>query len=785
MLKFNGLINSSLHLKPWKSPNVIPLSQELLLKQTIMKNVYKPVLYRLNVGAENSAFDTMVTSLKPIVYDTIESQIIELILCQNPSLTKEEVMDKKLLEKHLEERNSTKVKYGVWVYYPWKNQVVHILDEEEFIEVRTNRNKYKITQEEQEILRKKIIGIAGLSVGRSVALTIALERVCGEIRLADFDDLELSNLNRISAPLTDMGVNKTVSAVREILEIDPFLKVKCYEKGLTADNMDSFFCENGKLDLFIEECDGLDIKVLSRMKAKELGIPVLMEASDRSLVDIERFDLEPDRELLHGRMNNLSVEKLASLKTSEEKIPYMLDIVGYETLSRRIKASMVEIGESIRSWPQLASAINYGAGLLTDVARRILLNQIQISGRFYNDIEDQINNNSISSGEDLKSRTQGQNVKEETGFDHYLSLIDNSMSSDVKIDNDIIRDIVEEACLAASIANSQPWKWVYKNNVLFLFLDRKLAESFWDRNLIGAQVSLGAAIRNLGIASSYRGIQALIEYPNFAESDLVASIKFKNNHEVSESDQKYYSLIFKRFTNRKRIIDSKIGVEQLAYLKSLSSDSYKVHTVCEPSLLNKLSKLLGKLDRIRLLNKNGQVDFYKEIDFSKNGSSGLGIPVNELLLTEKEYAGLRLAKDPSVSNNLTNWGLGQGLDSITSEYVRASGGICFVTANSSIANNYLKAGEFIQQLWLDCTDKGIAIHPITTAIFMFNMLENDLLDGLSIKEIDQITSVKNDFYKIFKEEVGEIPIFLFRFFDENGERGMFTRREISKVLYIK
>ena len=45
--------------------------------------------------------------------------------------------------------------------------------------MRTNRNKYKITPEEEALLSKKKIGIIGLSVGKAIATTIAMERVCG------------------------------------------------------------------------------------------------------------------------------------------------------------------------------------------------------------------------------------------------------------------------------------------------------------------------------------------------------------------------------------------------------------------------------------------------------------------------------------------------------------------------------------------------------------------------------------------------------------------------------
>src|SRR5207253_859960 len=87
--------------------------------------------------------------------------------------------------------------YGVWIFFPWSGRLVHLLDEEEFVELRTNRNMYKITPEERTVLSTKKIGVIGLSVGQSIALTLAMERSFGEIRLADFDTLDLSNLNRI------------------------------------------------------------------------------------------------------------------------------------------------------------------------------------------------------------------------------------------------------------------------------------------------------------------------------------------------------------------------------------------------------------------------------------------------------------------------------------------------------------------------------------------------------------------------------------------------------------
>lgn len=354
------------------------------------KQDYQPIILRLDNPTDKLTFKDLFEDSKiKFVCDEIYGQLEELIKVQNPSANFKQDEYQELINKHLDGKDIQE--YGVWVYYRWNQKLVHLLDEEEFIEVRTNRNRNKITREEQNKLRTKKIGIVGLSVGQSIALTMVMERICGELRLADFDTAELSNLNRIRTGVHNLGLNKTIIAAREILEIDPFLNIKIFSDGLNEGNMDDFFLGGGKLDLFIEVCDGLNVKIKSRFKAREFQIPVVMDTNDRGMLDVERFDLEPARAILHGLADGLNPDSIEHL-TNEEKIPYILKMVGADTMSARLKASMLEVKKSINTWPQLASSVTLGGGVTTDVSRRILLDQFHDSGRYYVDLEEIIDN---------------------------------------------------------------------------------------------------------------------------------------------------------------------------------------------------------------------------------------------------------------------------------------------------------------------------------------------------------------------------------------------------------
>lgn len=319
-----------------------------------------------------------------IINDRIHDQLIDLVHVEFPG--------KKLTERQTEEEIAkilngvSEDEFGCWIHYPWANRLVHLLDEELFQKVRTNRNKNKISKEEQAVLGNKKIGIIGLSVGHAVAMTLALERSFGELVIADHDVLDLSNLNRIRSTVSNIGIQKTVLAAREIAELDPYLHITCIHEGITDENMDDFL--NG-LDLVIDECDSLDVKLKVRSKAKEKGIPVIMETSDRGMLDIERFDLDPSYPLLHGLASGLDIDQLANL-SNPEKIPHILKIIGFNDSSEKLRSSMMEIGKTLRTWPQLGSDVMHGGGSVANAARRVLLGEPIDSGRYYIDFEEQI-----------------------------------------------------------------------------------------------------------------------------------------------------------------------------------------------------------------------------------------------------------------------------------------------------------------------------------------------------------------------------------------------------------
>lgn len=329
---------------------------------------WRPSITRLQPG-DLARFRGVCKDHGIAVVDTIERQLAELALARLPSAGPPE--REQFVEDTLAAHDS-RDSYGNWVHLPWEGRIVHLLDRDAYFEVITSRNRDKITREEQQLLRTKRIGVMGLSVGGEAAVTVAQEHLCGEIVLADFDRLDLSNLNRLGAGVDELGHNKAVIVARRIAKIDPYLEVTVLEEGVTEANLDAFL---DGLDLLVEECDDLQLKHRVRRLSRERGLNLVFAADERGFLSIEPYAHRPDLRPFHGRIERPQQPREAYPSALAFMHALTEWMGGWEHISERSRRSLEQIGITLCGYPQLASEARYAAGQVGHVARRMLLGQ--------------------------------------------------------------------------------------------------------------------------------------------------------------------------------------------------------------------------------------------------------------------------------------------------------------------------------------------------------------------------------------------------------------------------
>ena len=193
-----------------------------------MQGEDKPVL------ADESTLDSLRQRSSSCVYvDAFERQVRELYLIDNPSLrdeNKEALFASAGFRKYADERREA----YTHVYYPWNNHLVKTVRADDYFRLKTDRNQDLITAAEQKKLYEYRVAVLGLSVGSNIAFALTQAGISRDIVIADFDELDTTNLNRIFAGVHQIGLNKAVIAARHIYEDNPFVNVKAAARGIDA-----------------------------------------------------------------------------------------------------------------------------------------------------------------------------------------------------------------------------------------------------------------------------------------------------------------------------------------------------------------------------------------------------------------------------------------------------------------------------------------------------------------------------------------------------------------------
>lgn len=191
---------------------------------------------------------------------------------------------------------------------------------------RTKRNHFWMGGIEGQAKMKSIqVGVAGLGGMGSNIAEILVRLGIQNLRLADPDIIELSNLNRqVIANLKTLGKTKLQSSIQELQQIDPNLKITEFSQGITPENAEDFV---RGLDVVINEIDVLHIPTQIHLleAARKHNIPVYTTLVVGLGVHLYKYSPTSSfhpRDFLGPILNNPSLDVL--LKVLAEPLPNYL-----------------------------------------------------------------------------------------------------------------------------------------------------------------------------------------------------------------------------------------------------------------------------------------------------------------------------------------------------------------------------------------------------------------------------------------------------------------------------
>jgi len=101
---------------------------------------------------------------------------------------------------------------------------------------------------------------------------------------------------------------------------------------------------------------------------------------DNVIIDIERYDLDKNIEIFNGAAGHLTVEEFQKIPPQE--IPRLATkLAGPNLVVPRMLDSLLEVGRTLYSWPQLGDAATLSGVVLAYLVKRIALGDKTATGK--------------------------------------------------------------------------------------------------------------------------------------------------------------------------------------------------------------------------------------------------------------------------------------------------------------------------------------------------------------------------------------------------------------------
>ena len=176
-----------------------------------------------------------------------------------------------------------------------------------------------------------IVGCGGVG---GYAFETLVRSGIGKIDLIDFDNIDISNLNRqVITNQSNVGMSKVGEAKKRGLLINPNLNINIFKIFLDESNIDMIL--NNDYDYIIDACDSVNTKVLLMKKSidgnfkliSSMGTAKKLNPNKLNITTLDKTNYDPLAKVLRKKIKDLKINKKVYVVSSDEA-PIKCDILG-------------------------------------------------------------------------------------------------------------------------------------------------------------------------------------------------------------------------------------------------------------------------------------------------------------------------------------------------------------------------------------------------------------------------------------------------------------------------
>ena len=266
----------------------------------------------------------------------------------------------------------------------------------------------------------------------------------------------------------------------------------------------------------------------------------------------------------------------------------------------------------------------------------------------------------------------------------------------------LARRVVELACLAPSVHNTQPWRWrVPHDSVVELYADRSRQLPVADPSGRNLALSCGAALHHGLVAARGHGLTADVEVMPSADRDLLARIHLGPGA-ATQADADALASLAERCTDRRRFTSWPVPETRLAHLAKVAS----ARGVYVSPITDVTDRFVteGLVDRAMALQARDPRFAEEQRDWiDRTDVDGL---------VAASAAPAPHGRPPTHATRFA----AETADEMSRAVIEGSDGLIAVCSALDDQQSWLAAGQALSVLWLQATRDGLSVVPLSQVV---------------------------------------------------------------------
>jgi hypothetical protein len=280
-----------------------------------------------------------------------------------------------------------------------------------------------------------------------------------------------------------------------------------------------------------------------------------------------------------------------------------------------------------------------------------------------------------------------------------------------------MRQIIELACRAPSVHNTQPWLWRVDGGRIDLLADMSRQLPVTDALGRSLTVSCGAALHHARVAAAGLGLESRVtRLPDPHATGHLASIEVVSSRRTSQASAELRALE-RRCTDRRRFTAWPVSYERLSALTDATpAPDIHITPIVEIRDRFRLELLASRAIDLQRADTRVTAEQHRWV----NHSPVDGIPVTSL--NASTHVSVRSSRFSDRNG-----------DDHLDELLQGPDGILVISTDHDESDAWLRAGEALSAMWLRATSDGLSVVPLSQVIEVEETrlsLQHQLLGGL-------------------------------------------------------